>query len=79
VARAKFVIGEAVEVRCEHLQHGRRVLGWLPGIVVRADRRMAAVQFEAEVYASDGRPVAERILWCAHGSRNIRRQGDAAA
>jgi hypothetical protein len=28
------------------------------------------------VYSSNGHPIPDRILWCAHGSRNIRRHSD---
>jgi hypothetical protein len=34
---------------------------------------MAAVQFKTDVYSSNGHPIPDRILWCTHGSRNIRR------
>src|SRR5262245_48664303 len=70
---AKFVVGEQVEVRCDHIANGQRVNGWLKGIVVQADYRMAAVRFEPDVFTSDGQRVPDRILWCAHGSPNIRR------
>lgn len=71
--RDRFAIGEHVEVLCDHVRAGRRVNDWLAGTVVEADRRMAAVRFESDVYSSNGWPIPERILWCAHGSRNIRR------
>ena len=69
----KFVVGQQAEVRCDHIADGRRVNGWLKGTIVQADYRMAAVKFETDVFTSDGRPVPDRILWCAHGSPNIRR------
>ena len=46
---------------------------WLPGIVVETDYRMAAIQFEAAVFSSNGGRIPNRILWCAHGSPNLRR------
>jgi hypothetical protein len=70
---AKFVVGEQAEVCCEHIADGKRVHGWLKGTVVQADYRMAAVHFETDVFTSDGHKAADRILWCAHGSPNIRR------
>ncbi len=71
--RAKFVIGESVEMRCVHARAGQRVNDWLRGVVVQTDHRMLAVQFETEVFSSNGWPIPDRILWCAHGSPNIRR------
>ncbi len=46
---------------------------WLAGVVVEADNRMLAARFEADVYSSNGWLIPDRILWCAHGSPNIRR------
>jgi hypothetical protein len=71
--RDKFQVGDRVEVQCTHLRDGQRVQGWAPGVVVEADHRMAAVRFETDVFSSNGWPIADRILWCAHGSRNLRR------
>jgi len=75
VARAKFVVGETVEMRCLHRQGQRRVLDWLPGRVTAADYRMIGVQFEVEVFATTGQPIPDRTLWCTHGSPNLRRPG----
>jgi len=71
--RAKFVVGEQVEVRCDHIRDGQRVHDWLTGRVVQVDHRMAAVRFETDVFASNGWAILDRVLWCAHGSPNIRR------
>jgi hypothetical protein len=73
MARAKFVVGEQVEMRCDHLRDGKRVNDWLAGRVVQVDRRMVAVQFETDVYSSNGWRIPDRVLWCAHGSPNLRR------
>lgn len=73
MARTKFVVGERVEMRCDHIRDGERMNDWLPGVVVQTDHRMLAVQFETEVFASNGWPIPDRILWCAHGSPNLRR------
>jgi hypothetical protein len=34
---------------------------------------MVAVSFDTDVFASNGWPVPERVLWCTHGSRHLRR------
>jgi hypothetical protein len=70
---AKYTVGEGVEVLCDHIQDGQRVHDWLAGTVVEADHRMAAVKFNTDVYSSNGYKIPDRTLWCAHGSRNIRR------
>ena len=79
MARAKFAVGEAVEMRCTHLRAGQPVLDWLPGRVTHADDRMVAVHFDAEVFANTGWRVPDRTLWCTHGSRNLRRPAEPAA
>ncbi|MGH2522260.1 MAG: hypothetical protein ACRDH2_07125 [Anaerolineales bacterium] len=71
--REKFTIGEPVEMLCDHLRDGRRVNDWLAGRVVQLDHRMVAVKFDTEVFASNGWPIPDRTLWCAHGSRHVRR------
>ena len=74
--QAKYAVGETVEMLCDHVRAGRRVNGWLPGRVIEADHRMLAVFFDSDVYTSNGWLVPDRVLWCAHGSRHIRRPGD---
>jgi hypothetical protein len=56
-----------------HLRASRPVVDWLPGRVTQADERMVAVTFDAPVFANNGWPIADRTLWCTHGSRNLRR------
>jgi hypothetical protein len=73
MARAKFEIGENVEMRCPHLVHGRLLTDWLAGVVVQADYRMAAVKFDQVVFSSTGQPIPDHVLWCTHGSPNLRR------
>jgi hypothetical protein len=73
MAKEKFVVGEKAEVKCFHSRDGQTVEDWLEGTVVEADYRMAAVKFETDVYSSNGIKIPDRILWCAHGSPNIRR------
>jgi len=76
MGREKFQVGERVEMRCPHLQDGRLVTDWLAGVVVQADYRMAAIQFETLVLASTGQPIPDQVLWCTHGSPNLRRPAD---
>jgi len=73
VPREKFSVGERVEMRCDHIREEKRVNDWLAGTVVQADNRMLAVQFDTVVFSSNGWLIPDRILWCAHGSPNIRR------
>lgn len=73
--KEKFVAGEQAEVKCFHVRDGQVVEDWLAGRVVEADYRMAAVKFDTEVYSSNRQRMPDRILWCAHGSPNIRRPG----
>lgn len=73
MTKTKFVVGEAAEVKCWQQRNGEIVEDWLAGVVVEADNRMAAIRFEREVFTANGWPVADRILWCAHGSPKLRR------
>jgi hypothetical protein len=72
--RAKFSPGDRVEVNCLHWRGDAVVRGWCPGTVVAVDARMAAIRCDAEVYANTGWPIADRVLWSAHGSPNLRPQ-----
>ena len=76
MARAKFEVGEAVEMRCRHRHGGQVVLDWVAGRVAAADYRMIGVRFEVEVYATTGQVIPDRTLWCTHGSPNLRRPGE---
>ncbi|MBI3761178.1 MAG: hypothetical protein HY260_04865 [Chloroflexi bacterium] len=73
MSREKFSIGDLVEVNCAHVKTGQKTSGWVPGVVIEADYRMAAVRFDVDVYSSNGWLIPDRILWLAHGSKNIRR------
>ncbi len=77
--KEKFKVGEAAEVKCWHRRAEELVEDWLAGVVVEADYRMAAVQFKTDVYSSNGLPIPDRILWCAHGSPNLRRPASVAS
>jgi hypothetical protein len=79
MSREKFQVGERVEMRCPHLRDGRLVTDWLAGVVVQADYRMAAVKFDTRVLASTGHPILDSVLWCTHGSPNLRRPADEEA
>lgn len=76
---AKYTVGEAVEMYCDHQLDGRRATGWLPGRVVAVDHRMVAVRFDTDVYANSGWLIPDRTLWCTHGSRHLRRPGSASS
>ncbi len=68
-------VGNIAEVFCDHNHDGERVRGWLRGVVVQADEKMAAVQFLEDVYLTDGWMVPDRVLWCRQGSDSIRPAG----
>ncbi|MCS7247131.1 MAG: hypothetical protein NZ840_02690 [Anaerolineales bacterium] len=67
-----FEVGSQVEVLCDHEKNGSRVRGWLLGTVVQVDPKMVAVQFQQNVYLTDGWMVPDRVLWCPKDSPNIR-------
>ena len=68
-----FNVGDPVEVDCDHENvEGDRVREWLKGIVVQADAKMVAVQFQENVYLTDGWMVPDHVLWCPQKSQNIR-------
>ncbi len=74
----KYEVGERVEMYCPHLRAGQTVTDWVGGQVTQADYRMVAVQFDTDVFASNGWPVPGRVLWCTHGSRHLRRPAEQA-
>ncbi len=68
-----FDVGDRVEVYCDHdNDEGERVQGWLAGVVVQADDKMVAVQFQRNVYLTNGWMVPDRVLWCPQNSKQIR-------
>ena len=67
----EFVVGDAVEVFCDHEKNRDRVRGWVKGTVVQVDNKMVAVQFRSNVYLTDGWMVPDRILWYPLNSENI--------
>ena len=68
-----YTVGDVVEVYCDHNNdEGNRVRDWLQGVVVQADEKMVAIQFNQDVYLTDGWMVPDRVLWTQHVSQTIR-------
>ncbi len=68
-----YNVGDRVEVFCDHEnEQGDRTRDWLAGVVVQADNKMVAIQFQENVYLTDGWMVPDHVLWCPQGSSNIR-------
>jgi hypothetical protein len=67
-----YAVGDRVEVLCDHDRNGDRVHDWLIGIVVQVDPKMIAIQFQENVYLTDGWMVPDHVLWCPKDSANIR-------
>ena len=67
-----FQVGDKVEVFCDHEKARERVRGWIAGIIVQVDNKLAAVQFRSNVYLTDGWMVPDRILWYSLTSEHIR-------
>jgi hypothetical protein len=67
-----FEVGDTVEVFCDHEKNRDRIRGWVKGIVVQVDHKLAAVQFRSNVYLTDGWMVPDRILWFPLNSEHIR-------
>lgn len=66
-------MGDRVEVYCDHEdKDGNRIRDWLAGTVVQVDPKMIAVQFEENVYLTDGWMVPDHVLWCPKISNNVR-------
>ena len=71
--REAYHVGDQVEVLCDHENAAReRVRDWLEGTVVQVDPKMVAVQFQENVYLTDGWMVPDHVLWLPKTSRNIR-------
>ncbi|MBN2548133.1 MAG: hypothetical protein JXB15_03160 [Anaerolineales bacterium] len=67
-----YAVGDRVEVLCDHERKGDRVHDWLEGTVVQVDPKMLAIQFQENVYLTDGWMVPDRVLWCPKTSTHIR-------
>lgn len=70
--RHRYEVGDRVEVYCDHNRGEVRVRDWLAGVVVQADYKMVAVQFNEDVYLTGGWMVPDRVLWCQQNSDVIR-------
>lgn len=68
-----YEVGDMADVFCDHEVDGQRVRGWIKGIVVQVDAKMVAVQFQENVFLTDGWMVPDQILWFPSNSTNIRR------
>ncbi|GAB4499110.1 MAG: hypothetical protein OHK0052_13600 [Anaerolineales bacterium] len=68
-----YRVGDKVEVYCDHDNaEGDRVRGWLAGIAVQVDNKLVAVQFQENVYLTDGWMVPDHVLWLPKDSKNLR-------
>jgi hypothetical protein len=71
--RVVYEVGDRVEVYCDHDdEKGNRVRGWLSGVAVQVDVKMVAVQFQENVYLTDGWMVPDHVLWCPKTSKQLR-------
>lgn len=68
----RYDVGDLVEVLCDHMDGDDRVNDWLEGVVVQADFKMVAIQFNQDVYLTDGWMVPDRVLWTRQDSDKIR-------
>ena len=68
----QYHVGDRVEVYCDHDKNNERIRNWLEGIVVQVDPKMIAVQFQENVYLTDGWMVPDHVLWCPKISANMR-------
>lgn len=68
-----YDVGDRVEVFCDHDRNGERVRDWLEGTIVQVDPKMIAVQFQENVYLTDGWMVPDHVLWYPKESTNLRK------
>ena len=69
-----YQVGDTVEAFCDHEKGDQRIKGWLRGTVVQIDGKLVAVQFQSEVYLTDGWMVPDHILWFPQASNQIRKK-----
>ncbi|OGO26926.1 MAG: hypothetical protein A2W33_04840 [Chloroflexi bacterium RBG_16_52_11] len=67
-----YAVGDYVEVFCDHDKNGIRVRDWLVGTVVQVDIKLIAVQFQENVYLTDGWMVPDHVLWFPKTSNYLR-------
>jgi len=71
--KEQYKVGDRVDVYCDHEDtRGDRVRDWLVGTVVQVDPKMIAVQFQENVYLTDGWMVPDHVLWYPKISNNVR-------
>lgn len=70
-----FQVGKKIEVYCDHDKNKERIRGWIAGVIVQVDNKMVAVQFQSNVYLTDGWMVPDRILWYPLNSAHVRAVG----
>lgn len=70
-----FIVGKKIEVYCDHDKSKERIRGWIAGVIVQVDNKMVAVQFQSNVYLTDGWMVPDRILWYPLNSVHVRPVG----
>lgn len=75
IGEIQYDVGDVVDVLCDHDREDERVNDWLTGVVVQADQKMVAVQFNQDVYLTDGWMVPDRVLWVRQDSEKIRPAG----
>jgi len=68
----QYHVGDRVEVFCDHDKSGNRIRDWLIGTVVQVDPKMIAVQFQENVYLTDGWMVPDHVLWYPKTSTYLR-------
>ena len=67
-----YQVGDHVEVYCDHDKNMNRVRDWLVGTVVQVDPKLVAVQFQENVYLTDGWMVPDHVLWFPKTSNSLR-------
>ncbi len=67
-----YQVGDHVDVFCDHERNNERVRDWLEGVVVQVDAKMIAVQFQDNVYLTDGWMVPDHVLWYPKLSPHVR-------
>jgi hypothetical protein len=72
VDELRYQVGHVVEAFCDHTQKGQRVRDWLAGVVVQAEPKLVAVQFNEDVYLTDGWRIPDRILFFQQTSQHLR-------
>jgi hypothetical protein len=72
--RKEYFVGEQVLLYGEIDTSIGRVFQWISGEIVFTDYLMVKVQCERPVYDTAGGYRLDGQLWCAHGSKKLRRK-----